>query len=78
MSDTLKEFLSSGKRMIFDTKQPKIKTVPVASKAKEAMMDGEERDPHKRFVKYCIKNKPDTKEFLKEIQKFIDEAEAKL
>jgi hypothetical protein len=78
MSDILKEFLASGKRMISDTKQPKVKTTPVNKKHKEEALAEDEPDPHKRFVKYCIKNKPDTKEMIKEFEKFIEVEEAKL
>jgi len=57
--------------MITDTKQPKVKTTAVPAKKKSDALDGDEPDPHKRFVKYCIKNKPDTKELIKEFEKFI-------
>ena len=73
-----KDFLKSGKRMITDTKQPKVKTTAVPAKQKSDALDGIEPDPHKRFVKYCIKNKPDTKELMKEFEKFIQIEEAKL
>ena len=73
-----KDFLKSGKRMITDTKQPKVKTTAVPAKKKSEALDGDEPDPHKRFVKYCIKNKPDTKELMKEFEKFIQIEEAKL
>jgi len=78
MDNNLKEFLSSGKRMITDTKQPKPKTSSVPAKAKSEALDGNEPDPHKRFVKYCVKNKPDAKELIKEFEKFIEIEEAKL
>ena len=73
-----KDFLKSGKRMITDTKQPKVKTTAVPAKKRSDALDGDEVDPHKRFVKYCIKNKPDTKELIKEFEKFIEIEEAKL
>jgi hypothetical protein len=78
MDSSFKEFLSSGKRVISDTKQPKVKTTAVPAKKKAEALDGDETDPHRRFVKYCIRNKPDTKELIKEFEKFIEIEEAKL
>jgi len=78
MESSFKEFLASGKRIVSDTKQPKVKTSSVPAKKKSEALDGDEPDPHKRFVKYCVKNKPDTKELIKEFEKFIEIEEAKL
>jgi hypothetical protein len=78
MSDNLKEFLNSGKRMITDTKLPKAKTTAVPAKKKADVLDGDEPNPHKRFVKNCVKNRPDAKEMVKEFEKFIEIEEAKL
>ena len=78
MDSSFKDFLSSGKRMITDTKQPKPKTSSVPAKKKSEALEGDETDPHKRFVKYCVKNRPDSKEIIKEFEKFIEIEEAKL
>tara|TARA_R110000868_G_scaffold62048_2_gene187910 strand:+ start:4162 stop:4395 length:234 start_codon:yes stop_codon:yes gene_type:complete len=77
MSDTLKDFLSSGKRMILDTKLKKPKTEQPSKQHKESLGD-DEVDPHKRFIKYCIKSKPATKDMIKEFTRFIELEEAKL
>ena len=78
MSDDFKAFLASGKRMIYDTKLAKPSTTGVAKKQKAEVLDGGETDPHKRFVKHCVRTKPDTKELIKEFEKFIEVEEAKL
>jgi hypothetical protein len=78
MSDVLKEFMASGKRMIADTKLKKPKTEGPPKSTKGDVLDGDEVDPHKRFVKYCIKNKPATKDIIKEFERFIEAEEAKL
>jgi hypothetical protein len=78
MDSSFKDFLSSGKRMITDTKQPKVKTSAVPAKKKSDALDGDDPDPHRRFVKYCVKNKPEAKDLIKEFEKFIEIEEAKL
>lgn len=76
MDNHFREFLKSGKHIITDTTTPKVKvSVPEKSKRKDAL-DSTETDPHKRFVKFSIKNKPDAKDIVKEFQRFVEQAEA--
>ena len=82
MSDFLKEFLTSGKKLLTDTKTPKqLKTV-ASSKGKPSRPAAAgsipDTDPHKVFVKRAIQEKLKKEEIVKQIQKFCDEEDAKL
>ena len=72
----LKQFLASGKQLLSDTKIPatKEKREKVAKNATEAP----DSDPHKAFVKKDITDKPKKEDVVKDFQRFIKEAEAKL
>jgi hypothetical protein len=79
MDSTLKALVDSGRRVISDSKTPKL-----ASKKKEVSRDEAlgvgpaETDPHKVFVKRTINEKPKKAELIKDIKKFIQVAEADL
>ena len=73
MSDILKDFLASGKKLISDTK---IKTIKVVKPTKiDAPIDS---DPHKVFTKRTIAEKPKKSDIIDEFKKFIKSAEEKL
>ena len=78
MSDYLKDILSSGKRILADTKQPRkteVKTADGKKKPVPAMDTPTESDPHKNFIKRTIQEKPKQKAVVEEIKKFIKSAE---
>lgn len=71
MTDLLRDFLKSGKKLLDDTKAPKrMKKQPDLSEM--------ETDPHRVFVKRTINEKPKPKDLVKELKRFIDAAEAEL
>lgn len=74
MEGFLRDFLSSGKKLLDDTKQSKIKTPQQRKKAAEPLSD----DPHKNFIRRVIAEKPKKKEVVEDIKKFIESAEADL
>ena len=74
MEGFLRDFLASGKKLLDDTKQIKMKTAKQKKKAAEPLSD----DPHKNFVRRVIAEKPKKKEIVDDIKKFISAAEADL
>ena len=79
MDATLKALMDSGRRVVADTKTPKL-----AQKKKEVSRDEalgvgpQETDPHKIFVKRAINEKPKKAEIVKDIERFIKQAESEL
>lgn len=79
MDGFLKDFLSSGKALITDTKVPKVKSESVKVPKKGLIsMAVEEKDPHKVLIKRCIDDLIPRKELVEEFKKFIEAAEAAL
>lgn len=74
MEGILRDFMSSGKRLLTDTKQMKIKD----PKKKKAAIDTPEADPHKNFIRRVCMEKPKKSEVVDDIKKFIAGAEAEL
>ena len=75
MDSILKDFLSSGRALVSDTKKPVVKLPKSDKKGKQSMSDTE-TDPHKVFIRRIIKEKPPKKEVIEQFQRFIDSAEA--
>jgi hypothetical protein len=75
MEGFLREFFSSGKRLLDDTKQVKISN---PKKRTGEMNPVAETDPHRLFVRRTIAEKPKKADLVKDIQKFIAGAEAEL
>lgn len=75
MGDYLKHVLSSGRTILGDTKAP-----PKAKSAKQPspLTQQGETDPHKMFVKKAVFDKPKKLDLVKEIERFIAQAEAEL
>ena len=73
MDSILKDFLSSGRALVSDTKKPMTKA-PKNEKGKHSMMETE-TDPHRVFIRRIIKEKPPKKEVVEQFQRFIDAAE---
>ena len=75
MDGTYKEFLSSGRALITDTKTAKVKSESV-KKAKSGFdtppMD---KDPHKTLIRRCIEDKIKKSDVVEEFKKFIEIAE---
>lgn len=79
MEGALKDFLTSGKALITDTKLPKVKSESVkAPKTGTVAMTTENNDPHKILIKRCIDDKISKKDLVEELKKFIAVAEAEL
>lgn len=72
----LKEFLNSGKKIITDTKLPKVKTSK--SVKEEVIEPKQEGDIHQVFVKRTIQDKPKKSEIIEDFKKFITLAEKEL
>jgi hypothetical protein len=75
MSEALRDFLSSGRKLLNDTKAPKAKTTKSQPPPLGAPVD---TDPHKVFQKRTIADKPKKTEVVKDMEKFIKQAEDKL
>jgi hypothetical protein len=79
MDQGLRNFISSQKSLVLDTKIASSKkqktTVPKASEAPDRSLDP---DPFKRFAVKVVKDKLNKKEVVEHFQKFIEEAEARL
>lgn len=78
MDGNYRDFMSSGKALITDTKTPKVKSesVKAAKRGLEAVI--EEKDPHRVLIRRCIDDKISKKDVVEEFKKFIDAAEAAL
>ena len=70
------QFLQSGKKILTDTKTPR-RVEPKTKKLPPPKPD-EPTDPHDRFVKKCIKDKPSRKVLLEFFEDTIKSEEAKL
>ena len=79
MDSNLRDFLASGKKLLVDTKAPRRAEAKktVTKKDIPGLGDGE-TDPHKRFIKRIIKEKPKKKEILEQFQRWIQQAEDEL
>jgi|694.fasta_scaffold07436_18 hypothetical protein len=83
MGDYLKEVLASGRKLLTDTKSPKIQVENPQKKPGKvpnpAAGSGPlEKDPHKVFVKRAIQEKMKKHEVVSEVQKFCDDADSRL
>ena len=77
MSDALKEFLASGKKIIGDTKQPKSQPTKKQIPLQESLSEPS-GDRHQVFIKRVIREKPKKSEILEEFMKIVEEAEKEL
>lgn len=78
MSDsTFKDFMSSGRALITDTKSAKVKSESVKAQKKgtDVPVSG---DPHRVLIKRCIDDKIKKSEVIEEFKKFIQAAEEAL
>lgn len=69
MSNVLADFMKSGKKILDDTKLPKL-TPP-----KNAKIPEPSGDPHKMFIRRTIQERPKKTEVVAEFKKFIEAAE---
>jgi hypothetical protein len=74
MSAYLDDLLKTGRKILEDTKTPKI----VVKKGKETIGSPTETDPHKVFIRRTIQEKPKKTVVVEEIKRFITAAEALL
>lgn len=76
MSEALKDFLASGRKLLGDTKTP---TAKETKKQPPSVGSGPvETDPHKIFQRRTIQEKPKKSEVVEDMKKFIKQAEDKL
>lgn len=75
-NEVLKQFMSSGKQLIEDTKVPRKMTEKKASAVKSH--PDELGDPHKVFIRRTIQEKSKKADVVKEFEKFIKIEEDKL
>ena len=74
MSSYLKDVLSSGRKLLTDTKQ--LPSVTSKDKPKPSSIHTPpETDPHKVFIRRAISERPKKPEMVEEIKKFIKRAE---
>lgn len=74
MSSYLKDVMSSGRKILGDTKTPKQSKETKPSSVQEPP----ESDPHKIFVKRTINEKPKKAQVVEEMKRFIKAAEDQL
>jgi hypothetical protein len=75
MDGTYREFLSSGRALITDTKTAKVKSESV-KKAKSGFdTPPADKDPHKTLIRRCIDDKIKKSDIVEEFKKFIEAAE---
>ena len=77
MDGTLKALFDTGRKILGDTKAPR----PAHRKSKVTKEEIEgvaETDPHKNFIKRTIAEKPKKPELIKDIKRFIEQAEQEL
>jgi hypothetical protein len=75
MDGTYREFLSSGRALITDTKTAKVKSESV-KKAKAGFdTPPADKDPHKVLIRRCIDDKIKKSDIVEEFKKFIEAAE---
>lgn len=75
MDSVLKDFFSSGKKLLSDTKEMKIKDAKKKKATVETQLDA---DPHKNFIRRITTEKPRKAELVEDLKKFIAGAEAEL
>lgn len=75
MDGIYKEFLSSGRALVTDTKTAKVKSESV-KKAKTGFDTPPlEKDPHRVLIRRCIDEKIKKCDIVEEFKKFIEAAE---
>ena len=74
MDNNFKEFLSSGRALITDTKTPKVKSESVKGPKKGTDVPVSS-DPHRVLIKRMIEDKIKKSDVIEEFKKFIQEAE---
>ena len=76
MSDaTFKDFLSSGRALITDTKTLKVKAESVRKSKAGIDTQPTDKDPHKTLIRRCIDDKIKKSDVVEEFKKFIEGAE---
>lgn len=73
-SDYLKDVMASGRKILGDTKIPKMTKETKPS----SLANKPEADPHKVLVKRAIQEKPKKQELVEEFKRFIKAAEEDL
>jgi hypothetical protein len=75
MDGTYKEFLSSGRALITDTKTVKVKSESVKKASTGFATPPADKDPHRVLIRRCIDDKIKKSDIVEEFKKFIQEAE---
>ena len=72
MDGTFKQFMESGKKLIDNTTQPRVKETKKQPKGK---MDEDPGDSHSVFVKRTISELPKKSDVVEDLKKFVKAAE---
>jgi hypothetical protein len=75
MDGAYKEFVSSGRALITDTKTAKVKSESVKKASTGFQTPPADKDPHKVLVRRCIDDKIKKSDIVEEFKKFIESAE---
>lgn len=72
---TFKDFLSSGRALITDTKTAKVKSESVKKSKAGFDTPSTDKDPHRTLIRRCIDDKIKKSDVVEEFKKFITAAE---
>jgi hypothetical protein len=75
MDGAYKEFVSSGRALITDTKTAKVKSESVKKASTGFQTPPADKDPHNVLVRRCIDDKIKKSDIVEEFKKFIESAE---
>jgi hypothetical protein len=75
MDGAYKEFVSSGRALITDTKTAKVKSESVKKASTGFQTPPADKDPHKVLIRRCIDDKIKKSDIVEEFKKFIESAE---
>jgi hypothetical protein len=75
MDGAYKEFVSSWRALITDTKSAKVKSESVKKASTGFQTPPADKDPHKVLIRRCIDDKIKKSDIVEEFKKFIESAE---
>lgn len=78
MDGTYRDFMTSGRALITDTKTAKVKSESVKAPKKGLDVVIESSDPHRTLIKRCIDDRIKKSDVIEEFKKFIQSAEEAL
>jgi hypothetical protein len=75
MDGVYKDFLTSGRALITDTKTAKVKSESVKKAKTGFVTPPTDNDPHRTLIRRCIDDKIKKSDIVEEFKKFIEAAE---